>query len=170
MLKEEVRLYFWDHILCPARGWVGPEGTFCCPPLFVPQLSTGRPSGVQSAVLHGSDRVAPYFSLVQIPGKQSKVLSESIRRVGEEMRSLPGWGGINNGIRDFRYNLYAPVLLGIQLQGLQGCSGWSSITGQECSETLYSQFFFPICLFLFIHSFIYSHPACFLKATQLHPL
>lgn len=129
------------------------------------QLSTERPSGVQSAVLHGSDRVAPYFLLVQIPGKQSKVLSESIRRVGEETRSLPGWGGINNGIRDFRYNLYAPVLLGIQLQGLQDCGGWSPLTGQECSETLLLPILLPHLL-VSIHSLVHLFTPCLLPESD----
>lgn len=30
------------------------------------------------------------------------------------MRGMPNWGGVNNGLKDLKYNFDSPVLIGIQ--------------------------------------------------------
>lgn len=56
-------------------------------------------------------------------GKQCKVFLESISSVEKEMGSMPGSCGMNNGIKNFKYNVYSLVLTGIQLQGIVGLTG-----------------------------------------------
>lgn len=51
-------------------------------------------------------------------GKQCKVFLESISSVEKEMGSMPGSCGMNNGIKNFKNNVYSLVLIGIQLQGI----------------------------------------------------
>lgn len=67
--------------------------------------------------------MALHFSLMWVSGKQCEVLLESIRRVRKEIGSMPGWGGMNRGIKDFKYNFYPLVWIGIQLQGIVELTG-----------------------------------------------
>lgn len=95
------------------------------------------------------------------------MLLESIWRVEKETRSMPGWGGVNNGIKDFKYNFYSPVLIGIQQQGMTGLTGLqcvgSHMTGIQ--KTLLVPI--PLLLFVSIHSFLHTYSALFLKASSL---
>ena len=65
---------------------------------------------------------ALHFSFVWMSEKQYKVFLESISSVDKEMGSMPGSSGMNNG-KNFKYNVYSLVLIGIQLQGIVGLTG-----------------------------------------------